>query len=178
MEFDLAKVPSSSGVGGEIMVNRPTLKLRLEEAGRSAPRRGGITMNPTEPQIAERHAQIRKEALVRRVCHNLRATIKLYGITPETRVDDVRVEMTDASAAIIAQLVEAVDILDGILWASEGCFVVGTVRRRTGLGIRGYDADKETRFTPTDGYELCDACAKALSEYLRGCAGGESRRSA
>ena len=65
--------------------------------------------------------RIRKEALTRRVLYTLRGTIELRGLTPETPVDDVRVEFTDASAHVVAQLVEAVDILEAIIWASDGC---------------------------------------------------------
>ena len=48
----------------------------------------------------------------------------------------------------------------------KDALVVGTMRRRAGLGIRGYDADTDARFRPTDGYELCDACAEDIVKYL------------
>ena len=77
-------------------------------------------MNPMTQIQDEQHA-LRKQALVRRVLYTLRDTVQLYGLTPETPVDDVRVEFTDDSARIVASLVEAVDILESIIWASGGC---------------------------------------------------------
>ena len=65
--------------------------------------------------------QQQREALIRRVLHSLRATIQLRGITPETPVCDVRADFTDASVRVVAQLCEAVEILEAIIYASDGC---------------------------------------------------------
>ena len=64
---------------------------------------------------------MRKEILIRLVLHQLEQSVQLQGIMPETPVDDVRARMTDESAKIVATLVEAVDILEAIIWASDGC---------------------------------------------------------
>lgn len=74
-----------------------------------------------EKQILNEQHDIRKEALIRRVAHLLEGTIQLEGMTPETNVEDVRARMTTDSVRIIATLVEAVDILEAIIWASDGC---------------------------------------------------------
>jgi hypothetical protein len=74
-----------------------------------------------EKQIADDRRNIRKEALLRHVLHLVRETVQLRGVTPETNTDDVVVEMTDASARVLAPLVEAIDILEEIIWASDGC---------------------------------------------------------
>lgn len=63
----------------------------------------------------------RREPLVRQILYVLRDTVELRGMRPETPVDEVRVDFTDASASVIAQLVEAVDILEAIIYASDGC---------------------------------------------------------
>ena len=78
-------------------------------------------MSDTMQQIQDDQNRIRKEALTRRVLYVLRDTVELRGYKLETRTDDIRVEFTDASARIIAQLVEAVDILEAIILASDGC---------------------------------------------------------
>ncbi len=65
--------------------------------------------------------RIRREVLLHRVLYGLRQTIQLRGKAPETSVDDVRVDFTDKSAAYLAPLVEAVNILEDIIFASDGC---------------------------------------------------------
>lgn len=74
-----------------------------------------------EKQMLDEQQNIRKEALIRRVAHLLEGTIQLQGMTPETNVDDVRARLTDDSVKVIATLVEAVDILEAMIWASDGC---------------------------------------------------------
>ena len=74
-----------------------------------------------EKQLADEQRDIRKEVLIRRVLHQLRDTVQLQGVTPETKTDDVVACLTDESVQIIATLVEAVDILEAIIWASDGC---------------------------------------------------------
>lgn len=74
-----------------------------------------------EKIIAEDQKRMRVEILIRRVLHTLRGTVRLRGLTPETPIDDVCVEFTDESARVIAKLAEAVDILQDIIFASDGC---------------------------------------------------------
>lgn len=64
---------------------------------------------------------IRKEVLMRRVLDGLRSTIQLRGMSPDTPVDDVRADFTDKSAEYLAPLIEAIDILEAIIFASDGC---------------------------------------------------------
>lgn len=64
---------------------------------------------------------LRRKVLTHYILHALRDTIRLQGMTPTTPVDEVRAEFTDASARLIAQFVEAIDILESIIWASDGC---------------------------------------------------------
>ena len=63
----------------------------------------------------------RSYVLTRRVLDVLRSTIRVWGMTPETPVKDVRAEFTDESIRAIAPLCEAVEILEAIIWASDGC---------------------------------------------------------
>lgn len=73
-------------------------------------------------QMIERSQRdIRKEALARQVLYALEKTIIIQGVTPETRTDEVLARLTDDSARIIGTLVEAVDILEEIIFASDGC---------------------------------------------------------
>ena len=74
-----------------------------------------------EKQLADEQRDIRKEVLIRRVLHQLRDTVQLQGVTPDTKTDDVVACLTDDSAKIVATLVEAVDILEAIIWASDWC---------------------------------------------------------
>lgn len=74
-----------------------------------------------ERTIYKDNRRRRKEVLIRRVLHALRDTVQLRGIRPDVFVDDVRVDFTDASANVVAQLIEAVDILEDIIFASDGC---------------------------------------------------------
>lgn len=63
----------------------------------------------------------RQQVQIQRVFDALHATIQTRGIRPDTPVDDVRVDFTDASAIVIAPLVEAVAVLEAIIYASDGC---------------------------------------------------------
>ena len=74
-----------------------------------------------EKQIVEDQRNIRKEVLMRRVLDQLRRTVQLQGVSLDTNVDDVMATMTDESARVIAPLIEAVFILEDIIWASDGC---------------------------------------------------------
>jgi len=65
--------------------------------------------------------RVRREMLMWRTLDNLRRTVQLQALRPDAPVTDVRVEMTDASAQILAPLIEAVDILEAIIFASDGC---------------------------------------------------------
>lgn len=44
-------------------------------------------------------------------------------------------------------------------------FVVGTSRRPSGLRL-GYDPTVDRQFAYKNGYELCESCAKKVSEFL------------
>lgn len=67
--------------------------------------------------------RIRREVLTRRILHGLESTLRLRGMSPDAPpVDDVLVEFTTDSAAFIAPLVEAVEILEAIIFASDGCW--------------------------------------------------------
>lgn len=68
--------------------------------------------------------RLRRGALVRRVLDTLRTTVRVTGYGVDERpVDpaDMRLEMTDDSVRVIAPLIEAVEILEDIIWASDGC---------------------------------------------------------
>jgi hypothetical protein len=65
--------------------------------------------------------RIRREALAVRALDGLRETIQLRGMTPETQVENIRADFTDASVRYIAQLIEAVLVLEEIIFASDGC---------------------------------------------------------
>ena len=68
----------------------------------------------------EQH-RIRREVLTHTVLSTLQRTIQLRGIKSNTPVDEVRADFTDASARIVAQLIDAVDILEAIIYASDQC---------------------------------------------------------
>lgn len=72
-------------------------------------------------EIKENTRNLRREWLTRRVLHGLRSTVRLRGMTPETPVQDVYVEFTNDSARYITPLIEAVEILEAIIFASDGC---------------------------------------------------------
>lgn len=78
-----------------------------------------------ESQIALDHVRLRREAMIRCVLDTLRGTIDLHALSPDVKDDEVTVdvvaELTDASARVIAPLVEAVEILEAIIFASDGC---------------------------------------------------------
>lgn len=62
-----------------------------------------------------------RKAMVYYVLESLRDTVRLRGIAPNTPVDDVYIDMTEESARVVAPLVEAVQILEEIIFASGGC---------------------------------------------------------
>lgn len=76
---------------------------------------------PTEQIMARQQADIRREAFVRQILYSLRGTIRLRPLKPEVDVAEVDVELTDATARVLAPLAEAVDILEAIIFASDGC---------------------------------------------------------
>jgi hypothetical protein len=78
-------------------------------------------MDTTIQQLEDDQRRLRREVLIRQVAHTLRATVQLRGLTPETAGEDVRVDFTDASARVLAPLCEAVEILEAIIFASDGC---------------------------------------------------------
>ena len=80
-----------------------------------------MSANEMQIKIEEDRNRMRREVLTRRVLDGLRQTIQLRGMTPETRADDVRADFTDASARFVAPLIEAVEILEDIIFASDGC---------------------------------------------------------
>ena len=63
----------------------------------------------------------RREMSTRRILHMLRPTILLRGRTTEISIEDIRIDFTDESAIVLAPLIEAVNILEAIVWASDGC---------------------------------------------------------
>ena len=71
--------------------------------------------------IEKDRQQYRRDAFIDHVLSALRPTVQLRGLTPDTPVDDIRIDWTDASAQQIAPLAEAIDILEAIVWASDGC---------------------------------------------------------
>jgi hypothetical protein len=78
--------------------------------------------------IAEYEAdgeRMRREVRTRRALHTLRETIRVYPRTIEFQnifdTPDVYLEMTSESVDVIAPLIEAFDILEQIIWASDGC---------------------------------------------------------
>lgn len=74
-----------------------------------------------EKQMADDRRDSRKKVLTRRVLHLLRDTVILEGVSADTKVEDVMARMSDDSAKVIAPLIEALDILEEIIWASDGC---------------------------------------------------------
>lgn len=63
----------------------------------------------------------RRHALSRQVLYRLSDTIILRGLTADTDVENVRADWSTASEVAIAPLVEAIDILEAIIFASDGC---------------------------------------------------------
>jgi len=74
-----------------------------------------------EKQILDDQRNIRKEVMMRHVLHLLQSTVQLQGVSIDTPIDGVMAVMTDDSAKVIAPLVEAVTILEEIIFASDGC---------------------------------------------------------
>lgn len=77
----------------------------------------------TESIIALDMARLRKEGEARRVLHYLERTIQVRAERPDDdeAVQRARPEFTMDSMAIVAPLIEAVDILWAIIYASDGC---------------------------------------------------------
>lgn len=75
----------------------------------------------TARQIAERNRDIRREVFMRRVLDGLLQTVQVRAIAVDTPTDDYKVFFTDASARYLAPLLEAVGILEAIIYASDGC---------------------------------------------------------
>lgn len=108
----------------------------------------------TEMRMMDDMNRLRKEALIRRVCDALEGTIQLQGMTPDTRTRDVIAWLTTDSAAIVGVLVEAVDILEAIIFASDGCMghrecvhSMEPWQRARALLAGKWDADSEPRMT-------------------------------
>lgn len=78
-------------------------------------------MSEMQQQIERDHNDMRRMVLTMRVLDGLLQTIQVQAVSPETNVDDVRAHFTDASARYIAPLIEAVHILEAIIFASDGC---------------------------------------------------------
>lgn len=74
-----------------------------------------------EKRILDDQMDVRKQILMRRVAHLLEGTIQLQGVSVDTKTDEVMARFTDDSVRILAPLVEAVDILEAIIFASDGC---------------------------------------------------------
>ena len=72
-------------------------------------------------QIEQQRNRMRRELTISQILFALRHTIQLRGMTPDTPVDDVRCDFTDASCAVVAPLAEAIEILEAIIWASDRC---------------------------------------------------------
>lgn len=74
-----------------------------------------------EQILARDQARLRREAMIRQVADTLHGTLRVIPIGPDVDPQDIRVEMTDDSARVLAPLVEAVEILEAIIWSSDGC---------------------------------------------------------
>lgn len=74
-------------------------------------------------QIALRdQARQRRDVFMRRVLDTLRGTIRVRPVDiPDVPLPQMYVEMTDETARAMAPLLEAVEILEAIIWASDGC---------------------------------------------------------
>jgi hypothetical protein len=76
----------------------------------------------TEQIMLHDQARIRREVFMRRVLETLRQTIRVRPVDiPDVPLPTMYVEMTNESARVIGPLLEAVDILEAIIWASDGC---------------------------------------------------------
>lgn len=120
-----------------------------------------------EPQIAIDQARLRRDALIRQVIDTLRATVRLqFNMPPGSTLQvvtmtdveaDLRVEFTDASARVIAPLVEAVEILEAIISASDGC--VG--HRQCAHSMEPWQRARALLQGKWDAYERCEAWPSA-----------------
>ena len=72
-------------------------------------------------QLENDHKRIRREVLTRRILHGLKSTLRLRPVGPNSSPIEARIEFTDESARFIAPLVDAVEILEAIIYASDGC---------------------------------------------------------
>ena len=78
-------------------------------------------MEPTEKGIIEDIRDTQKAVLLRSVLHRLERSVELQGVSPDTSIAGVMAKLTNDSASLIAPLVEAVFILEEIIYASDGC---------------------------------------------------------
>lgn len=74
-----------------------------------------------QERLAIDHHRMRQEVLLQRVLDGLRQTVRLRSSRPGVQVEEVCADFTDESARFIAPLIEAVDILESIILASDGC---------------------------------------------------------
>lgn len=77
---------------------------------------------PYTAELIERDRRnMRQMALAHRIFRILRDTLQIQHVSKEIDNKDLHIDFTDASLRAIAPLVEAVDILEAIIWASDGC---------------------------------------------------------
>lgn len=69
-----------------------------------------------EAQILDTQRYGRREAFARQLLHDLEDTFRIRGEEGEEYI-----EWTDASSRLVHPLVEALFILEEIIWASDGC---------------------------------------------------------
>lgn len=74
-----------------------------------------------EPQIAKEQKDLRRHVRMMRLCDAIRDTVQVWPETPDTRVDDVHVVLTNRTSEVLAPFVSAVEILRDIIYASDGC---------------------------------------------------------
>lgn len=73
-------------------------------------------------EIIERDRRtMRNRALATRILYVLRDTLQIRHISQDIDPKELRIDFTDESLRAIAPLVESVDILESIIWASDGC---------------------------------------------------------
>jgi hypothetical protein len=82
----------------------------------------------SEPDMSHEHialldqARQRREVFTRRVLDTLRGTIRVRPVEiPDVPLPRMYLEMTDDSARAIAPLIDAVEILQEIIWTTDGC---------------------------------------------------------
>ncbi len=74
-----------------------------------------------EARLSADFERLRKEARIRRVLYALRRTIQLRARDVDAPTPDAYIDMTNNSATVIAPYVEALEILESIIYASDGC---------------------------------------------------------